>query len=269
MEKSITNFASTVLSVMGVKSEEHMAEALPVASEVLGSGVRDKVLVVSVDAVPFYLTEERADIFAKVKEHAPYEEVIRTVMPSITPVCYGAMFSGTTPDKNGLPEYKEPKIVNGVAQPSLSVTPYTQSLVRQGKKVAVVTCNNGCIKSMLWEREADLYIVDGDDDRAMADKAISLLEKNEYDFIFLYQLDYDYTQHKVTPRGEKAIEVLKEKASIFGEVCSVAKRVWKENKYMLVFNSDHGCHETALGGGAHGEECEDDMKLKWFFGWNE
>ena len=101
MENSITNFASTVLSVMGLKSENHMAKALPVASEVLKSGVRDKVLVVSVDAVPLYLTEEKADFFKKVKAHAPYEEVVRTVMPSITPVCYGAMFSGTTPDKNG------------------------------------------------------------------------------------------------------------------------------------------------------------------------
>ena len=268
MAGSITNFASTVLAVMGKEKEKHMDGPLSVAGKVLADGVREKCLIVSVDAVPRYLTDERAELFEKVRKYAPVTEEITTVMPSITPVCYGAMFSGATPDRNGLPCYVEPKVENGIGRPSLSVTPFPQTLVNSGKKVAVVTCNNGCIKSMLWGREIDLFIIDGDDDRKMAEKAYELLD-SDYDLIFLYQLDYDYTQHKVTPRGEKAIEVLKNKTEVFARLCEKAVSVWKDKKYMLVFNSDHGCHETADGGGAHGEDIDDDMKIRYFFGWNK
>ncbi len=268
MENRITNFASTILSVMGKERENHMDCPFEIANEILKSGVREKCLIVSVDAVPKYLTEQRADLFEKVIKHAPNTVELITVMPSVTPVCYGAMFSGTTPDKNGIPCYVEPMVTSEIIQPTLSVTPFTQTLVKNGKKVAVVTCNNGCIKSMLYGRDADLYIVDGDDDKKMAQTAYDLLD-GDYDVVFLYQLDYDYTQHKVSPTGEKAITKLKEKVEVFDWLCKKATKVWEDKKYMLVFNSDHGCHEVEGKKGAHGENCADDMQLKYYFGWNK
>ena len=66
MAGSITNFASTVLAVMGEKKEKHMDGPLSVAGKVLADGVREKCLIVSVDAVPRYLTDERAELFEKV-----------------------------------------------------------------------------------------------------------------------------------------------------------------------------------------------------------
>ena len=270
MRYSITQFASTILKCFGVEKEGHMADAMPIANDILKDGnTLERCLVFSVDAVPEYVVNEYDYLFEKVKKHAKNEVLVKTVMPSITPVCYGAMFSGATPDKNGLPEYKEPKIVNGVAQPTLSVIPYTEALVNAGKKVAVVTCENGCIASMLYGRKADLYIIPNDDEEEIFNTACRLVKQDNYNFIFVYQFEYDHTQHSYSPKGEKSLAVLKHANEKFDKISNIAEKIWADKKRLIVYNCDHGSHATGenLTQGAHGDDISEDMNIKWFFGW--
>lgn len=270
MRYGITQFASTILKCFGVEKESHMANAMDIASEITADGkILDRCLIFSVDAVPEYVVEEFPNYFENIRKHAPYEVAVKTVMPSITPVCYGAMFSGATPDKNGLPEYKEPKIVDGVAQPSLSVIPYTEALVNAGKKVAVITCENGCIASMLYGRKADLYIIPNDDEEKIFETALEVLKQDKYNLIFVYQFEYDHTQHKYSPKGENTLKVLKHTNDKFDIISEVAKKTWAGYKSLIVYNCDHGSHAVGdnLTEGAHGEDISEDMNIRWFLGW--
>ena len=271
MRYSITNFASTILKCFNVEKEETMNDALPIVNDILKDGKPiEKCLVFSVDAVPEYIISEYSNMFECVKKFAPYEVLIEPVMPSITPECYGAMFSGAYPTNNGLPEYKEPKIENGVAQPSLSVIPYTETLVDAGKKVAVVTCDKGCIQTMLYGRKADVYAIPNDDDDAIFEKACQLVKENYYDFIFVYQFDYDHTMHVFSPKGEKSLEMLNHINNKFEKICKIVENTWKNTKNLIVYNCDHGAHATGEFNhqGAHGEDISEDLNIKYFFGWN-
>ena len=272
MRYSITNFASTILKCFGVEKESTMHDSLPIADQIISDDkLIEKCLIFSSDAVPEYITQEYSQMFEGVKKYAPNEVLIKTVSPSITPVCYGAMFSGTTPNKNGLPKYLEPKIVNGVAQPTLSVTPFTQSLARAGKKVAVVTCENGCIASMLYGREAHLFIIPNDDEEAIFEKACELVKQNYYDVIFVYQFEFDHTMHKYSPKGEKSLNMLKHINEKFVKINELVSEYWKGYKKLVVYNCDHGAHATGENGqtGAHGEDILEDLNIKWFFGWDK
>lgn len=265
----LTNFAATVANCMGIEKAEHMS---PAADELvqkltaLAGGTIEKAVFLHCDAVPAYVVERNEGLFAPVRKHTQYDVPFHAVMPSITPVCFAAMFSGTYPDRNGVPEYVKPMITDEVVQPSICTTTLIDLLVKAGKRVAVVTCSNGCIASMLYNRGEELHIIDGDDDQKMFEEAYGILERDECDALFLYQLSFDYTMHKYGPEDSRALEVLGQITDRYDRLTSLAREKWSGSRMLTVFNVDHGAHLTAKGYGSHGEDIPEDMDMTWFFG---
>lgn len=268
MKKDLTNFAATVAVAMGAEPAPTMNQGAPELTERLtaeAGGKIEKIFALHCDAVPAWIVGKYPELFGEVRKYAPLAESFRSVMPSITPVCFAAMFSGNDPEHNGVPGYVPPMITPACVQPSIKGETLMDSLVRAGKKIAVVTCADGCIASMLWNRGEDLYVIPGDDDAAMAQKAEELILNYDYDGIFLYQEDFDHTMHGSGPESEKALRVLKTITDRFGRLAGLFTGRWKEKRVMTVFNADHGCHLTP-NGGTHGSDCPEDMEMTWFFG---
>lgn len=271
-EPNLTNFAPTLLNLMGIEAPKHMSASMKSLVEKLqakSGGAIEKALVYHVDAVPAYIVENYGEMFEPVRRQTQICAEFNAVMPSITPVCFGAMYSGAYPDENGVPCYLPPVLTPELIQPRISCTTVIEALVQEGKKVAVCTCSNGCIASMLYGRGADMFIIDGDDDAAMYRAADAALDSGKYDVIFLYQLSFDYTMHEYGPRSDEALQVLETLTNRFEAIAQHAREVWKDYRCLAVFNSDHGSHDVENDPaykGKHGDDIPEDMQMKWFFG---
>jgi len=272
-KRDLTNFAATVLESFGLTKACSMNESdKDLLERITEKGKIEKAFLFHADAIPSYVVEKYPDIFAKVRENSTVEIGFNSVMPSITPCCFGAMFSGAYPENNGIPEYAVPILSDELVQPALKVKTLVDVFTENGLKVALVTCANGCIASMLYGRGADMYIIEGDDDKKMFEKAIELFENNEHDVIMLYQLSYDYKMHECGPESGEALNVLAEITDRYAAVCEKARSVWEGKNYLTDFNTDHGCHSNPPEyekKGDHGKDIPEDMELVWFFGTNK
>ena len=63
----------------------------------------DRCLVYAPDAIGENLYLDYRDSFEKVRRFAPIEVSLRSVSPSITPVCFASMFTGAPPGEHGIP----------------------------------------------------------------------------------------------------------------------------------------------------------------------
>ena len=69
-------------------------------------------------------------------------------MPSVTPVCYGSIFSGAAPSVHGIQKYEKPV---------LQVETLFDVFPKAGKRVAIVCCNNCSIDMIFRKRQVDYY----------------------------------------------------------------------------------------------------------------
>ncbi len=269
---NLTHFAPTLLASMGIRPPAHMTPAYqPIVDGIraLAGGPIDKAAVFHADAVPGYVLLRHLELAEPMKRLSRLEAPFRAVMPSITPVCFGAMYSGTYPDRNGVPRYVPPVLKPDCIQPRITCETVIEALVRAGKRTAVVTCSNGCIASMLYGRGAQMFIIDGDDDDAMFRCAMEAVRSDDFDVVFLYQLSYDATMHRCGPESAEALDVLATLGRRYEQFAREAAATWKDRRLLTVFNSDHGAHrvEGRPGhAGSHGEDIPEDMEMRWYFG---
>ncbi len=269
MYYDLTNFAPTVSMAMGIEKGEHMSAPVTELADALiqnAGGTIEKALFLHADAVPAYVVKKNPEIFVSVRNVTQFEVPFHAVMPSITPVCFAAMFSGAYPANNGVPEYCPPVITDELVQPSISCGTLIDILVQAGKKVAVITCADGCIAAMLHSRGADIYTFSGNYDKMVYENACSVLQENRYDVIFIYQLAFDHIMHAFGPESQQALDALNVITNRFETLAEMAQEVWKGHRIMTVFNSDHGSHLQPDGTGNHGKDIPEDMDITWFFG---
>ena len=228
-------------------------------------GKADNVLIFSADAVAAWLVRKYPEKFAKVWKHASMMIPVRTVMPTVTPVDYAAFFSGALPEVNGVDKIVQPILTPELTQPLLTCDSLAAAAVRAGRRVCVITCANGCIASMLSHSGAEFRIVPGDDDEAMYETAKAVVESGEYDFVFLYQLGFDYAMHAHGPESAEALATLDRIVERFEALHTAAERCWK-GRTLVMFHTDHGCHLGADGHGHHGEDIPEDTDIFHFWG---
>ena len=72
-----------------------------------GSGSKiDKALIYNPDAVALWLYQKYTDKFTKVINNTRMALPMRTVMPSVTPVCFATIYSGVMPSVHGIQKYE-------------------------------------------------------------------------------------------------------------------------------------------------------------------
>ncbi len=259
----ITQVASTVAELMGIDPPRNAQNAnetiINNAKSILQDGaVFDRVLIYNPDAIALWLYEKYADLLSSMIENTDLKIPMKSVMPSVTPVCFASMYTGVIPEIHGIRKYEKPV---------LKIDTLFDELIKAGKKCAIVSDTNASMSKIFLEREMDYFIFDTIEE--INQKAVELIKEDQYDFIAVYNANYDSTMHKYGPESEEALDVLKKNSEDFTVLVNTARLAWKSHNVFYGFCPDHGCHEIDGNCGSHGLDMDEDMNVIHAYGWQK
>ncbi len=255
----LTGVAGAAAAVLGVdppRSAVSPLEAVVKGAERAFRGEKaDRVLLYNPDAVALWLYQKYTPLFQEVMLRTQLAMPLRSVMPSVTPVCFASMYTGAMPEVHGIQAYE--KLV-------LRTDTLFDALIRAGKRPAIVSTEGDSISKIFLEREMDYFLYQTPEECNR--KALELIAEDRYDLITVYNGDYDAAMHRHSPEGEPALEALRRNAAAFAELSDATERCWGGHNTLVAFAPDHGCHEIDGGLGSHGLEMEEDMNIIHFYG---
>ena len=173
-----------------------------------------------------------------------------TVMPSVTPVCFGTMYTGAQPAVHGIQKYEKPVI---------KIDTLFDALLRAGKKVAIVADHLCSMGKIYLEREMDYFIFPTMEE--VNAKAAELILKDEYDVIVVYNGNYDAKMHKTGTESVESLAELRINSNMFGTFAEMIENRWKGHNTLMGFAMDHGCHDIDGGCGSHGLDMDEDINI--------
>ena len=214
----------------------------------------EKCLVFCPDAIGKVSLEKNTEVIKRIRKIAPIEIPIKSVFPSVTPVCFASMFTGLSPEEHGIRKYE---------RPILKCETVFDILISNGIKVAIIAVKNSSIDIIFRGRDIAYYSEEYDEE--VRQRALGLFK--EYDFIVVYQQSYDDTLHKIGPYSAKAFQALFNHVRDFTELGESFNNNWSNYDRCIIFAPDHGAHyDVVKKKGTHGENIEEDMDLLHFFG---
>ena len=177
-----------------------------------------------------------------------------TVMPSVTPVCFATMYTGAEPEVHGILAYEKPVI---------KIDSLFDTLIRVNKKCAIVSTSNDSMSKIFLEREMDYFIYDTVEE--VNAKSAELIIEDNYDFIAVYNRNYDTVMHKYGPESIEALAELRSNAKEFAMFDVLIRKYWQKHNTLVGFAMDHGCHEIDGGCGSHGLNMPEDLNIVHFY----
>ena len=254
----LTKTAATIAKILGVTPSETfdsscdiMLEKAKIAFE--GKNA-DRVFIYNPDAIALWLFQKYTSLFKDAVLRTDIQIPVLSVMPSVTPVCFASMYTGVMPENHGIKKYEKPV---------LETQTIFDLLISAGKKCAIVSTDGDSISKIFLEREMDYYIYETHEE--CNKKALELIKEDIYDFIVLYNGNYDATMHRFGPESNESIDALKENIETFSKIYDAIRDNWKGHRTMLGFCPDHGCHEIDGKLGSHGLDMEEDMNIIHMF----
>lgn len=219
-----------------------------------GEGKNEKTFIYCPDAVGEIHRQHYPELLARVEKIAGIRLLSSGVMPSVTPVCFGTIFSGASPEVHGIKQY---------AKPVLEVETLFDSAVKAGKKVAIVAVNNCSIDTIFRKRQVDYYSMTTDArSREITEK---ILRTDDYDMIISYSTDYDHLSHKTGCDSEESVTALKNCVQYFEDFSALTDELWGKYNRTLVWAPDHGNHPVSETSGTHGTNTAEDMLVNHFY----
>lgn len=215
----------------------------------------DRVFLYNPDAIAEWIFRKYQDYFQEVMKRTKLELPLRTVMPSVTPVCFGTLYTGAQPAVHGIQKYEKPVI---------KIDTLFDALLRAGKKPVILAQTNCSMAKIFLERNMDYYIFDSIDE--INAKARELILEDTYDFIAVYNGNYDATMHKNGPEAPVSLAELKANAETFAMFSDLIESHWKQHNTLIGFATDHGCHEIDGNLGSHGLDMAEDLNIVHLYG---
>ena len=256
---SITRMISGITKAMGVEAPLQAEPSIPLVDafveKALDGRKADRVLIYNPDCIGLWHYQKYTDLFIPVLLETQLTVPIATVMPSVTPVCFGSMYTGAMPRMHGILQYEKHVI---------QTDSFYDALPRAGKKTANVAVRNSSMAIIFGERPIDYYIED--DDNAVNETALRLIQEDRYDTLTVYNQEYDDLIHKTTPESDEAIEAIRHHVQTFTALAAAIREYWKDHDTLLVFAPDHGNHYDWDGHGNHGEYREEDININHYYG---
>ena len=250
----LTGVAAALCGALGAEPPREAASALEPIAALCEGGV-DRILMYNPDAVALWLFEKYTDLFLPVMRRTQLTLPLQTVMPSVTPVCFGSMYTGAEPAVHGIQSY---------AKPVIRTDTVFDALIRAGKKPCIVSTGNDSMSRIFLEREMDYFIVDTPDDANA--KALELIAADRYDLIAVYNGNFDGTMHKFGPESPEALSALQHNVNAFSALYDAVQAHWTTHRTLVAFAPDHGCHEIDGDCGSHGLYMPEDMNIIHFYG---
>lgn len=254
----ITQTAATIDRFLNITPNENMEpeneKVLRTAKKMFREEPCDRVFFYNPDAIAMWLYRKYQTEFRELEENVQIRMQIHTVFPPVTPVCFGSMYTGLEPEKHGIMKYKKPV---------LQVNTVFDDIVKAGLKAAVISTSGDSISKIFLDREIDYFIYETVEE--CNQKAMEIIQEDQYHFIVLYNGNYDYKMHRFGPEGTKALDALKENIDTFQKIYGRIKECWKNHNTVLAFAPDHGCHKQFLVLGGHGVDKPCDMETVHFY----
>lgn len=256
---SIGDLTPTICELFGVPEPAvcgavAVAPIVDQASRTIGEGKMDKVVLFCCDAMGEHQREHFPEVFERIEKVAPFRIPSVAVMPSVTPVCYGTIFSGAAPCVHGIQKYEKPV---------LEVETLFDVLAAAGKNVAIVSENYCSIDTIFRRRNIDYYSFRTD--QQSFDCTLELMQKNEYDLIVCYMTEYDSLQHKTGCFSPECTEQAYLAADRFEILADKMDEYYAKQNRLLVFVPDHGGHLVGERTGTHGFDIPEDMLVSHYY----
>ena len=256
---SLTGVAAALASILGVEAPKEANPACEILRDLptsRGEERVDRIVMFNPDAVGLEVFQKYTALFAPVLRHTQLCLPLRTVMPSVTPVCFGTMYTGALPEVHGIQAY---------CKPVIRIDTLFDSVLRSGKRAAIVADNQCSMGKIFLERAMDYYIYPTINE--INDKALELIERDEHDFIAVYNRSFDANMHKHGPDAPESVAALEQNAATFEALAKAIGDLWKtKHTALLGFAPDHGCHEIDGGCGSHGLDMPSDLNIVHFYG---
>ncbi|MBE6602060.1 MAG: helix-turn-helix domain-containing protein [Ruminococcaceae bacterium] len=212
----------------------------------------DRVVMYNPDAIAEWIYEKYPEYLTGVQKHTEKEIFLSAVMPSVTPVCFGTMYTGAQPAVHGIQKYEKPVI---------RIETLFDVLIAKGKRVALVTYGTCSLSRIYLERAIDYYQFDEGGIAAVNAKAMELILSDEYDMIVIYNGNYDAVMHKNGPESARALAELRLNDHVFSMLSELIASHWKHHNVLVGFAMDHGCHEIDGNCGSHGLDMPEDLNI--------
>ena len=258
IQRCITSVGPTVAALMGAPYRETTDAPheglLSLAAEKAG-GVVDRAVIYNPDAVAWWLYGKYPEKFLKAGESSDLALRLTSVMPSVTPVCFASMYTGVQPAVHGIQKYEKPVL----AQETLF-----DAFLRAGKTCAIVSTAGDSISKIFLDRQMDYFIYPTV--TAVNLKALSLIRKNAYDLIVIYNGNYDSRMHAKGPESAYALSALDRNVAFYRKMVATIQKSCGSQHVFYGFCPDHGCHLIDGGRGSHGLDMEEDMNVVHFYG---
>ena len=261
-EISMDTVCASLAYAMGIEApREAAAPAKPLTDyidEKLQGKKVDRIFMYNPDAVGQWVCEKYPHYTREICGVTELELPLRTVMPSVTPVCFGTMYTGAQPTVHGIQMYDKPVI---------TIDTLFDAMIRAGKKCVIIANTNCSLDQIYRNRDMDYISVQNHwDINAAAAKAIL---EDKYDFIVCYNGNYDFWQHRHGPESPEALAELKFNSATATMFAKMIQENWTGHNTLFGFAMDHGSHEvepfTKPSGvvyrGTHGDEIPEDINV--------
>ncbi|MBR2730913.1 MAG: alkaline phosphatase family protein [Clostridia bacterium] len=258
-ELCVTSVCASVLQAMHLPLPPEIAPPDPLLTALkaqkLGDRPVDRVLLYNPDAVALWLYQKYTTAFAPAALHSDLAVPLRSVMPTVTPVCFASMYTGVLPEIHGIRKY---------TKPVLQTKTLFDYLPAQGRRCAIVSTAGDSISKIFLERDVDYYIYD--EVEQVNEKALALIAEDRHDLITIYNGNYDGAMHRHGPEGAESLAALAANLAFYAQLTAAIRRHWRGYDTLYGFCPDHGCHEIDGGCGSHGLDMTEDMNVIHFYG---
>jgi len=259
-EISMDTVCGSLAYAMGIEPPKHAAAPAQPLVEYIDKMLKgekvDRILMYNPDAIGQWIEEKYPYFTKEAVESSDLSLPLRTVMPSVTPVCFGTMYTGAQPEVHGIQEYTKPVI---------RIDTLFDAMIRAGKKCVIVASPNCSLAKIYLEREMDYILASTVDATTIA---TDLIREDKYDFIVVYNGNYDYRMHRAGPEGVETLAELKYNSTSFAMLSSLVKKHWKHHNTLMGFAMDHGSHDTDMITskgvhylGTHGTDMPEDLNV--------
>ena len=256
---SIGDLTPTVCELFGIPEPEQcgaaaIAPVVDQAARTMGEGAMERMVLFCCDAMGEHQREHFPEVFERIEKTAPFRIPAVSVMPSVTPVCYGTIFTGAAPCVHGIQKYEKPV---------LQTDTLFDALARAGKDVAIISYNYCSIDTIFRRRNVDYYSFRSDEQSFEC--TLELIAKNNYDVIISYMTEYDSQQHKTGCFSPECTRQALLAAERFEKLAEAMDKCYSGMNHSLVFVPDHGGHLIDETHGTHGFDIPEDMLVSHYY----
>ena len=253
-EVSLDTLCAAFAEIMGIPAPKEAAQAnkslVEYAKNAFGGNKADRIFMYNPDAIAQWIYEKYPALFTEADKHTELKMPLRTVMPSVTPVCFGTMYTGAQPSVHGIRKYEKPVI---------KIDTLFDALIRCGKKPVIVAYEQSSMGFIYKGRDMDYFVLDSVEQ--VNAKTAQLILEDKYDFYAVYNGNYDTFMHKFGPEGIEALSEAKANSRAYGMFAEMIAEHWKTHNTLTAFAMDHGCHTIDDNSGSHGLDMPENLNI--------